>query len=50
MRSSRDQSSLPEIIETIHDWNENPQKLDALRQRLGALSKPNAVADIIALI
>ena len=47
---SQDQSSLPQIIETIHDWNANPQKLDALRQRLGALSKPNAVADIIAVL
>ena len=43
------QSSLPEIIETIDEWNANPQKLDALRQRLSALSKPNAVADIIEL-
>jgi processive 1,2-diacylglycerol beta-glucosyltransferase len=48
--ASRDQSALSQIIETIDDWNANPQKLDALRQRLGSLSKPNAVADIIALI
>ena len=49
MRWPVSQSSLPEIIETIDDWNADPQKLDALRQRLSALSKPNAVADIIEL-
>jgi len=48
--ASGDQSSLPEIIATIRDWSANPQEFNALRQRLSALSKPNAVADIIALI
>jgi processive 1,2-diacylglycerol beta-glucosyltransferase len=44
------QSSLPQIVETIHEWDSNPKYLDALRRRLGELSKPNAVADIIALL
>ena len=44
------QSSLPQIVETIHEWDSNPKDLDALRLRLSELSKPNAVADIIALL
>jgi len=44
------QSSLPQIAETIGEWNSNPKHLDALRQRLSALSKPNAVRDILALL
>lgn len=44
------QSSLPQIAETIHEWDSNPKDLDALRVRLSELSKPNAVADIIALL
>ena len=47
---SQAQSSLPEIAQTIHEWDSNPKDLDALRRRLGALSKPDAVADIIALL
>ena len=47
---SQGQSSLPQISETIHEWNSNPKDLDALRLRLSELSKPNAVADIIALL
>ncbi len=43
-------SALSGIIETIDEWNADPRKLDALRQRLSALSKPNAVADIIELL
>jgi len=44
------QSSLPEIAQIIHEWSSNPKDLDALRLRLGDLSKPNAVNDIIALL
>ena len=44
------QSSLTEIARTMDEWNADPQKLEALRQRLGALAKPHAVADIISLI
>jgi processive 1,2-diacylglycerol beta-glucosyltransferase len=44
------QSSLPQIAEVIHEWDSNPKDLDALRQRLGGLSRPNAVADIISLL
>ncbi len=44
------QSSLPQISETIHAWSSNPKNLDVLRLRLSELSKPNAVADIIALL
>ena len=40
------QSTLPQIAETIHEWNSNPKDLDALRERMSELSKPNAVADI----
>ena len=47
---SQGQSSLPQIAQTIHEWNSNPQDLDALRRRMSELSKPNAVADIIALL
>ncbi len=47
---SQTQSSLPQIVETIHEWDSNPKDLDALRLRLSELSKPNAVADIIALL
>ncbi len=47
---SQIQSSLPQIAQTIHEWDSNPKDLDALRVRLSALSKPNAVADIIALL
>jgi len=47
---SQTQSSLPQIAQTIHDWNSNPKALDALRLRMNELSKPNAVADIIALL
>ena len=48
--ASQGQSSLPQIVETIHEWDSNPKDLDALRLRLSELSKPNAVADIIALL
>ena len=48
MRCSQGQSSLPQIAETIHEWDSNPKDLDALRRRMSELSKPNAVADIIA--
>ena len=44
------QSTLPQIAQTIHEWNANPKDLDALRLRLSELSKPNAVAEIISLI
>jgi len=44
------QSSLPQIAETLHEWNSNPKDLDALRRRMIELSKPNAVADIISLL
>jgi len=44
------QSTLPQIVETIHEWKANPKDLDALRLRMNELSKPNAVADIITLI
>ena len=47
---SQGQSSLSQIAETIHEWDSNPKDLDALRLRLSELSKPNAVADIIALL
>jgi len=43
------QSPLPEIVRTINEWHSNPKDLDALRLRISALAKPNAVADIIAL-
>jgi processive 1,2-diacylglycerol beta-glucosyltransferase len=44
------ESSLPQIVENIRAWDSNRQELDSLRQRLTVLSKPNAVADIIALL
>jgi processive 1,2-diacylglycerol beta-glucosyltransferase len=44
------QSSLSRIAQTIHEWNSNPKDLDAMRGRMSGLSKPDAVADIIALI
>jgi processive 1,2-diacylglycerol beta-glucosyltransferase len=47
---SQGQSSLPQIAETIHEWNANPKDLDALRRRINELSKPNAVADILTLL
>jgi processive 1,2-diacylglycerol beta-glucosyltransferase len=47
---SQGQSTLPQIAETIHEWNSNPKNLEALRVRLSELSKPNAVADIISLL
>ena len=47
---SSGQNTLPEIARTIQEWNSNPEELDALRRRMSALSKPNAVADIIALL
>jgi processive 1,2-diacylglycerol beta-glucosyltransferase len=47
---SQGQSSLPQIAQTIQEWDSNPKDLDALRQRMSELSKPNAVADIIALL
>lgn len=47
---SQGQSTLPQIAETVHEWNANPKNLDALRQRIIELSKPNAVQDIIALL
>jgi len=47
---SQGQSSLPQIAETIHEWNANPKDLDALRLRMNELSKPNAVDDIIHLL
>jgi len=47
---SQTQSSLPQIVETIHEWDSNPKDLDALRRHMSELSKPNAVADIIALL
>jgi processive 1,2-diacylglycerol beta-glucosyltransferase len=43
-------TSLKEIIETIDEWGTHPEKLQALRQQMNVLSKPNAVADIMALI
>jgi len=47
---SQGQSSLPQIAETINEWNSNPENLDALRRRISELSKPNAVANIISLL
>ncbi len=47
---SQGQSSLSQIAQTIHQWDSNPKDLDALRQRLSGLSKPNAVVDIIQLL
>jgi len=44
------QSTLPQISQTVHEWNTHREKLASLRQRLNLLSKPNAVADIISLI
>ena len=44
------QSSVPQIAQTIHEWDSHPEDLDALRGRMSELSKPNAVADIIALL
>jgi processive 1,2-diacylglycerol beta-glucosyltransferase len=44
------QCSLPQIVETIRDWQAHPEKLNSLRHYLGELSKPNAAADIIRLI
>lgn len=44
------QSSLPQIVQAIHEWESGPKGLEALRGRMGGLSKPNAVADIIALL
>jgi len=48
--AAQGQSSLPQISQIIDEWNSHPKDLDALRQRLSELSKPNAVADIIALL
>ncbi|MBF0570951.1 MAG: hypothetical protein HQL12_03665 [Candidatus Omnitrophica bacterium] len=47
---SQGQCSLPQIVQTIHEWDSHPEALDALRHRMSELSKPNAVADIIALL
>ncbi len=47
---SQGQTPLPQIAQMVHQWQANPHELDALRQRLNALSKPNAVNDIMALI
>ena len=47
---SQGQCSLAQIAKTIHEWDINPKDLDALRRRMSELSKPNAVADIIALL
>jgi processive 1,2-diacylglycerol beta-glucosyltransferase len=44
------ESSLPQIAQIIDQWNSNPEDFEALRLRMTELSKPNAVADIIALI
>jgi len=44
------QSTLPQIAQTIHEWDSNPKDLDALRERMNDLSKPNAVSDIISLL
>jgi len=44
------QSTLPQIAETVREYNSNPKDLEALRGRLSELSKPNAVSDIISLI
>ncbi len=48
--ASQGQSTLPQIARSIQEWSFKPQELDLLRQRLGAIAKPNAAADIIALI
>lgn len=45
-----DQGSLRDIVGKIDDLSSSPQAYEALRQKLEALSKPNAVADIINLI
>ena len=47
---SQGQSTLPQIAQTINEWHAHPEDLDALRGRISEISKPNAVADIIALI
>jgi processive 1,2-diacylglycerol beta-glucosyltransferase len=44
------QGTLGQIAQTINEWHSHPQDLEALKQRLSELSKPNAVADIISLI
>jgi len=44
------QSSLPQIAQTIQEWDAHPKDLDAFRLRMSELSKPNAVADIISLL
>jgi len=43
-------SFLSQVAQTIHEWEANPKDLEALRRRMNELSKPNAVADIIALL
>ncbi len=45
-----DQGSLRDIVGKIDDLSSSPQAYEALRQKLEALSKPNAVRDIISLI
>jgi len=48
--AAQTQSSLPQIAQTINEWNSHPKDLEALRGRISELSKPNAVADIISLL
>ncbi len=45
-----DQGSLMDIVEKIDDLSSSPQNYEALRLKLEALSKPNAVKDIISLV
>jgi len=48
--ASQTQNSASQIAQAIHEWDSHPEALDALRRRMGELSKPNAVSDIIALL
>lgn len=48
--AGQEQCSLHDIARQINHWSAHPQDLERMRQNLIALSKPNAVSDIIGLI
>ena len=48
--AAMDQMDVPQIVRVIDDWSANPALLEKQRQCLIAVSKPEAVADIIKLI
>lgn len=45
-----DQGDLADIVARVNELNAHPEAIEAVRRRIDALSKPNAVNDIIKLI